>query len=480
MTAKITPGLLTFLLAFGVNSFAANETEPSTTTKTPPAAKPTLSVDNSYVSTAGAPPLASYADVIEPAQKAVVSVYSTKIIRERALSNPFFRPFPGDQIPERESKEQGLGSGVIVSANGFVLTNNHVIEGADELSVALPDGREFKAKVIGTDPKTDIAVVKIDSDNLPTLVLADSDKLRVGDVVFAIGNPLGIGQTVTMGIVSAKGRNSLGLIDGGQGYESFIQTDAAINMGNSGGALIDAKGRLIGINSAIVSTTRGNIGIGLAIPVNLAASIMTSLTESGSVIRGYLGVSVDPVGPEVAETLGLKKDTKAVVVTVVSLDGPAEKAGLKRSDAIISIEDKPVTSVQDLRLLISQMPPDTEIAIKIVRDGKEKNLKAKLGRLSNDTAPNKFIPGVEVMRLSGELRHHLGITDRIDGLVITDVEHNSPYFDRLIPDMVIMEINRRPVTDIDTARQLLQPGRNLLFIYNRGVYRYLVVVTDLR
>jgi serine protease Do/serine protease DegQ len=381
---------------------------------------------------------------------------------------------------ERESKEQGLGSGVIVSPNGFVLTNNHVIEGADELSIALPDGREFKATVIGADPKTDIAVVKIDSDNLPTLTLADSDKLRVGDVVFAIGNPLGIGQTVTMGIVSAKGRNSLGLIDGGQGYESFIQTDAAINMGNSGGALIDAKGRLIGINSAIISTTRGNIGIGLAIPVNLAASIMTSLTESGSVTRGYLGVSVDPVSPGVAETLGLGKDTKAVVVTVVSLGGPAEKAGLKRADAIISIQDKPVSSVQDLRLLISQMPPETEIAIKIVRDGKERTLQAKLGRLTNETIPNKFLPGVEVTRLSGELRHHLNITDRIDGLVITSVDHNSPYFDRLVPDMVITEVNRRPVTDIDTARQLLQPGRNLLFIYNRGVYRYLVIVTDPR
>jgi serine protease Do/serine protease DegQ len=283
-----------------------------------------------------------------------------------------------------------------------------------------------------------------------------------------------------MGIVSAKGRNSLGLIDGGQGYESFIQTDAAINMGNSGGALIDAKGRLIGINSAIISTTRGNIGIGLAIPVNLAASIMTSLTESGSVTRGFLGVSVDPVNAEVAETLGLGKDIKAVVVTVVSPDGPAEKAGLKRSDALISIDEKPVSSVQDLRLLISQMPPDTEIAIKIFRDGKEKILRAKLGRLTNDTAPNKLLPGVEVTRLSGELRHQLGITDRIDGLVITNVERNSPYFDRLVPDMVITEVNRRPVTDIDTARQLLQPGRNLLFIYNRGVYRYLVIVTSPR
>jgi S1-C subfamily serine protease len=251
-------------------------------------------------------------------------------------------------------------------------------------------------------------------------------------------------------------------------------------MGNSGGALVDAKGRLVGINSAIISTSGGNIGIGLAIPVNLAASIMTSLIETGSVTRGFLGVSVEPVSPDVAETLGLKKDTKAVIITVVSPGGPAEKAGLKRSDTIISIEDKPVTSVQDLRLLVSQMPPDREISIKMVRDGKEKTLKAKLGRLTDDTAQSELIPGVAVTPLSDELRRRLALNDRIEGLVITGVDRASPYFDRLVPNMVILEINRQPATDLDSARQLLLPGRNLLFIYNRGVFRYLVVVKDLR
>jgi serine protease Do/serine protease DegQ len=248
-------------------------------------------------------------------------------------------------------------------------------------------------------------------------------------------------------------------------------------LGNSGGALIDAKGRLVGINSAIVSTTHGNIGIGLAIPVNLAASIMHSLIETGSVNRGYLGISVDPITLDEAAKLGLKKDTKAVIINVVTPDSPAEKAGLKLSDAILSIDDKPVTSVQDLRLLVSQIPPDTEITINLVREGKEKNIKARLGLLA-DNAKNEFLPGVAVTRLTDELRQRLNLSERIDGLVITDVDRKSPYFERLTPNMVIMEINRQPVNELEAARLLLQPGRNLLFVHIRGTYRYLAVTKD--
>ena len=251
------------------------------------APKPDIKYDSTPVGDGGGRVVTSYADVVEPVQKAVVSVYSTKIVRERLrVADPFLRQFFGDQ--QRERKEEGLGSGVIVSTNGYILTNNHVVAGADELKVSLTDGRELVAKVIGTDEKTDVAVIKIDAENLPVVTLADSDKLRVGDVVFAVGNPLGVGQTVTMGIVSATGRTNVGILTNDQigGYENFIQTDASINQGNSGGALVDAKGRLVGINSAILSSgAGGNIGIGFAVPTNLASSILNSLIATVEVIR---------------------------------------------------------------------------------------------------------------------------------------------------------------------------------------------------
>src|SRR5829696_2042046 len=297
--------LVAVAVAVGGPVFAASAKEAKK--KSPPSAiKPQIKLDSTPVSDGGKAGLVmSYADVLEPAQRAVVSVYSTKIIKERITINPLFRQFFGN-IPdqERESKQEGLGSGVIVTADGYILTNNHVVEGADELKITLADDRDFIAKVIGSDPKTDIAVLKIDAKNLPTVTFADSDKLRVGDVVFAVGNPLGVGQTVTMGIISAKGRSKLGLLENVSGYEDFIQTDAAINMGNSGGALVDARGRLIGINSAILSPSRGNIGIGFAIPVNLASFIMNSLVETGTVARGYLGVTSDTLTPDVAVQLG--------------------------------------------------------------------------------------------------------------------------------------------------------------------------------
>ncbi len=328
--------------------------------------KADLKVDPTPVAVAGSGTVLSYADMIEPVQKAVVSVYSTKIVRERVPMNPFLREFFGDRVPERETPLSGMGSGVVVTADGYIITNNHVIEDADELKVLLPDEREFKASVVGADPKTDIAIIKIEAEGLPHVTLADSDLLRVGDVVFAVGNPLGVGQTVTMGVVSAKGR-SIGILEDVAGYEDFIQTDAAINQGNSGGALVDARGRLVGINSAILSPNRGSIGIGFAVPVNLAANIMRSLIETGRVARGYLGVAVEPITSELAEALGLENNTRGVMVTQVTEGSPAEKAGLERSDAILSVNNRPVASLQDLRLYVSQLAPGTEVAIKLIR-----------------------------------------------------------------------------------------------------------------
>ena len=408
----------------------------------------------------------SYAEIIEPVQKAVVSIYSTKIIKERLVANPLFRRiFPDLQDQERESKLEGLGSGVIVSPDGYILTNNHVVEGADELEVALDDGRKLAAKLISTDPKTDVAVVKIDAEKLPFVTLADSDKIRVGDLVFAIGNPLGIGQTVTMGIVSAKGR-SVGILGDVGGYEDFIQTDAAINMGNSGGALVDAKGRLVGVNSAILSPTRGNIGIGFAIPVNLATWIMNSLIETGSVARGYLGVQTDPVTPDVAEQLELPVDTKGVVITDIVDGTAADKAGLKRSDVVLSVNDHPISTVDEMRLLIARINPGESATLKIMRDGKPRSVEVKLDKA--DDKPDELFDGVNVKPLTPEDRRRLRIDPRVTGLLVTEVAESSPFREQLAPGMVIMEIGRTPLSDLPQARALVQPGRNLLAVYYPG------------
>jgi serine protease Do/serine protease DegQ len=446
--------------------------------KDPPAAKkmPVLVTDYSPVSQGETPGrVTSYADVIEPVQKAVVSVYSTRTVHQRL--SPFFRQLYGDQGPaERDAKEKGLGSGVIVSPDGYILTNNHVVEGADELNVLLTDERDLKAKVIGTDPKTDIAIIKIDAENLPVAVLADSDKLRVGDVVFAIGNPLEVGQTVTMGIVSAKNRRSVHILDDVQGYQDFIQTDAAINMGNSGGALVDAKGRLVGINSAILSPSSGNIGIGFTIPINLASSIMRSLIETGTVTRGYLGITPDssPVTDDLTEQLGLPKGTKGVVISDVVPDSPADKAGLKRTDFVVSINDHPVSSPEELRLTIAQIQPGSLTKLKIMRDGREKLISVTLGKLTEN--PDELFTGVNVTPLTDEARKRLGIGGRISGLIVTDVADDSPFRDDLAPNMVIMEIYRTPVPDLATARSLLkQHGRNLLTVYDQGAIRIMVI-----
>jgi len=448
----------------------------ATTTSSPEDA-PALQFDPTPVTETGDNPVAvSYADVVEPVQAAVVSVYSTKRVRQQMPVNPLFRQFFGDP-PAREQEQQGLGSGVIVTPDGYILTNNHVIEGADELRVSLPDGREYEAKLIGADPKTDVAVIKIEESALPTVTLADSDRLRVGDVVFAVGNPLGIGQTVTMGIVSAMGRNNLGLLEGGAGYEDFIQTDAAINMGNSGGALIDARGRLVGINTAIISTTRGNIGIGFAIPANLAASIMNSLVQTGSVQRGFLGVQVDAITPELAQMLELPRGASGVVVAQVTPDGPADKAGILRNDAILEINGRKVRSVQDLRLVVSQILPGSKIEVLVVRAGKTMTVDVELGQLTDlAAAGNQLIEGVEVQRVDDEARRRFGLPPTVDGWLVTGVEPDSPHSRQIAPGMVVVEINREPVaSDLPATRQQVRSGRNFFLVYFRGVFRFAAV-----
>jgi len=461
------------LIAAFASSAALGFAADAKNTPSLPAKMPELKKDYSAVNDGKSAVLSSYADIVEPVEKEVVSIKSTRTVHEHVQANPLLRQFFGD-IPDqdKDSKEMGLGSGVIVSSDGFILTNNHVVADADELTVVLSDSREFPAKVVGADPKTDIAVVKIEATGLPAAIFADSDKLRVGDVVFAVGNPLGVGETVTMGIVSAKSRN-VGILDDVAGYEDFIQTDAAINMGNSGGALVDAKGRFVGINSAIVSPSRGNIGIGFAVPVNMAVNIMKSLIETGTVTRGFLGVIGDQITPDVAEQVHLPKDAKGVIVTDTTADGPADKAGIKRGDVIISVNGKPVTNHDELRLTISQMMPGSKATLDIARDGKPMTVAVTLTQFAEK--PNELLPGVEVGKLTDDVRRHLGIDARVTGLVVTKIDDKSEYAQDLPLGGIIVEINRSPIEDLASAKAVLRPGHNLLLVFFQGYQRYVVV-----
>ena len=319
----------------------------------------------------------TYADAVVIAAPAVVNLYTTKVINKPAhplFEDPQFRRYFGDNGPKQRRMESSLGSGVIMSPEGYILTNNHVTTGADQIVVALRDGRETLARVVGSDPETDLAVLKIDLKSLPSITLGRSDGLRVGDVALAIGNPFGVGQTVTMGIISATGRNQLGL----NSYEDFIQTDAAINPGNSGGALVDANGNLTGINTAIFSKSGGSQGIGFAIPVKLAMEVMKSIIEHGQVIRGWLGIEVQPLSKELAESFGLT-GRPGIVVAGIFRDGPAQKAGLQLGDVILSIDGEPAGDGRKSMNQVARIKPTDKVTILVMRNGKEIKLSAEIG-----------------------------------------------------------------------------------------------------
>ena len=319
----------------------------------------------------------TYADAVVIAAPAVVNLYTTKVINKPAhplFEDPQFRRYFGDNSPKQRRMESSLGSGVIMSPEGYILTNNHVTTGADQIVVALRDGRETLARVVGSDPETDLAVLKIDLKSLPAITLGRSDGLRVGDVALAIGNPFGVGQTVTMGIISATGRNQLGL----NSYEDFIQTDAAINPGNSGGALVDANGNLTGINTAIFSKSGGSQGIGFAIPVKLAMEVMKSIIEHGQVIRGWLGIEVQPLTKELAESFGLT-GRPGIVVAGIFRDGPAQKAGLQLGDVILSIDGEPAGDGRKSMNQVARIKPTGKVTIQVMRNGKEIKLSAEIG-----------------------------------------------------------------------------------------------------
>ena len=447
-----------------------------------PSAPSDMSVDNTPInrSTSG---ITSFAPVVKKAAPSVVNIYSTHVVHYHSLNpflnDPFFRQFFGDhdENPGRARREEILGSGVIISSDGYILTANHVVNGADEVKIAITGSKkEYDAKIIGTDPDTDVAVLKIDANNLPAITLGNSDQLEVGDIVLAIGNPFDISQpgqtpTVTMGIVSALGRSGLGF----NGYENFIQTDAAINPGNSGGALVDAEGRLIGINTAIETSSQGSEGIGFAVPINLARHVVTRLIHGGKITRGYLGVSPEDITPGLADNFNLSSENGALVGDVEP-DSPAEKAGLKAGDVITEFNGQTITDRNDLLLAVADCSPGQQVSLSYIRDGKTHTLKVTLAARPGEVAQapgtqTDALDGVTVGELDQDARQDLQIPDNIHGALVTDVQEGSHAADAgLQKGNVIISINRQPVADSDDAVRLANAAKGkyiLLKIWSR-------------
>jgi serine protease Do len=384
--------------------------------------------------------------------------------------NDFWRRFFGGPLPRGPQRQRSLGSGFIIDADGSILTNNHVVENAQKIVVKLSNDQEYEAKVIGRDAKTDMAVIQIKANTALTAAsLGDSDSLEVGEWVVAIGNPFGLDSTITSGIVSAKGRHI------GQGpYDNFIQTDASINPGNSGGPLINLRGEVIGINTAIFSRTGGNMGIGFAIPINLAKELLPQLRGKGKVTRGYLGVLIQKVTPDIAESLGMERGYGALVANV-SKDGPAEKAGVKVGDVIIEFDDKEVKDSADLPIIVARTAVDKKVRMKVLRDKKEVTLNVAVGELKDEevvaSAPEKGELGMTVQKLTPQLAENLGL-DKPDGVVVTAVEPGSAADEAGIRrGDVILEVDRKPVRGVEDYRKAIggsRKGRGVLFLVRRG------------
>jgi serine protease Do len=457
-----------------------------------------------FVSTAHAAaydqgPLTSFAPVVKRVMPAIVNISSSKMVKSQQqqlppglFDDPFFRQFFG-RMPQQQPRAQrahSLGSGVVVSPDGYILTNNHVVEGATDIKVTYSDKREFPARIIGTDQFTDVAVIKIDQKNLPVLPLSDSSQAQVGDVCLALGNPFGLGQTVTMGIVSATGRAGLGI----ERFEDFIQTDAPINPGNSGGALINTRGELIGINTAILAgNTGGNQGIGFAIPINLARNVMEQILKHGKVSHGYIGIVPQEVTPEIAKGFGIPPNTHGVAIAQVEPNSPGSSAGLQIGDVITAVNGTPVSDVNQFRLQVAGMSPGSRVNLRINRNGHDSDMPVTLGefkmeanREGGDQNPipgggeKGALQGVSVQALTPDLRRQLQIPEGTTGVIITELDENSAAAQAgLEQGDIIVKVNRKPVNSVQQFNQAVRQGASsdstVLLVKRAGGTQFLVV-----
>lgn len=432
----------------------------------------------------------AFSDIVAEVSPAVVNISSTKVFKRDAYpfpEDPFFDLFrPFHDFDQKKWKEQSLGSGVIISEDGYIITNNHVVEKSEDIRVILYDKRSFKGKVIGSDPKTDIAIVKISAQKLPTVRWGNSDHLKVGEFVLAIGNPYGLSHTVTMGIISAVGRANVGIAD----YEDFIQTDAAINPGNSGGPLVNINGELIGINTAIFSRSGGYQGIGFAVPSNMARLVMEQLIKQGKIVRGWLGVMIQEVTPEIAQKFGLR-EPKGALVSDITKGSPAEKAGIMRGDIIIEYDGKAISSVSNLRNSVAQTKVGSLVRIKIIRNGKEFNLNVIVAELPKEMATITEEPegniqrnafsGVTVYDLTKEIALQLGLNSGEKGVVVIKVESGSPADEAgLKKGDVIQEIDRKKINNMEDFRRVTSlvgsKEETILLYINRGGHRLYITL----
>jgi serine protease Do len=442
----------------------------------------------------------SFAPIVRKVAPSVVSIFTTRRVTNSPLEealpwldDPLYRRWFGGEPDDRSGgrprarsrKEHGLGSGVIVTADGYILSNNHVVEGAEEVKVALADERrQFTARVIGRDQLTDVALLKVDAKDLPALTIADSDKLEVGDVVLALGNPFGVGQSVSHGIVSAVRRGGLGL----EVYEDFIQTDAPINPGNSGGALVDAQGRLVGISTAIATRTGSSAGVGFAVPANMARSVLEKLLKEGRVARGFLGIGIQDLTPELAKEFQAPT-SQGALVTSVEPESAAAEAGLKSGDIVVEFAGKPIADSRQLRLLVSQTAPGTKVDLKALRRDKTKSFTVTLKELPEPTSArhegrpdeptDEVLKDVAVADLTPASRRQLGIPDRVRGALVSEVAPDSAAYEAgLRPGDVIQEINQKPIRNAEDAVEATRHApskRVLLRVWSRGASRFLVV-----